>query len=115
MLVYCGESGENTDEWVATFQSLLDSNKICWHYWPYKKLDNPRCFVTIKKPVDYDLVIAYTEKQRQAFSDIRKNAPTEEEREKIKQAIFALLDDCRFEYCIANKGYIEALGLFQEK
>jgi len=35
--IYCGETGENTDEWVMAFRKLLDSNNIGWHFWPYKK------------------------------------------------------------------------------
>lgn len=109
--IYCGESGENKDEWVAEFRMLLDKNNIGWHYWPYKKMDNASGIMSFNPPADYDKFIAYTEKPRESFADVRKAAPTREDREKIKQAIFAVLDNCKFQNCLPNNGYIEALGL----
>src|SRR6202000_2879404 len=38
--IYCGETGENKDEWVKDFKNTLEKNNIGWHYWPYKKLEN---------------------------------------------------------------------------
>ena len=40
--IYCGETGENTDQWVGEFKNTLEKNQIGWHYWPYKKMDNTR-------------------------------------------------------------------------
>src|SRR6185503_7829104 len=30
--IYCGETGENSDEWVQQFRELLDTEHIGWHY-----------------------------------------------------------------------------------
>jgi len=111
--IYCGETGENKDEWVHDFRVLLDQNNIGWHYWPYKKMQNLAGLVTFKIPDNYDKVIAYAETPRISFEDIRKAAPAN--REELKKALFDMLENCRFENCTPNKGYIEALGLVSNK
>lgn len=107
--IYCGETGENTDQWVGDFKNTLEKNNIGWHYWPYKKMDNTRGIVTFNIPAGYDKIIEYTEKPRADFEAIRKAAPLN--REQIKTALYGFLDNCKFENCRPNKGYIEALGL----
>ena len=37
--LWMGESGENTDEWVAAYRSILERHGIGWCFWPYKKVD----------------------------------------------------------------------------
>lgn len=107
--IYCGETGENTDEWVGAFKKVLEENNIGWHYWPYKKMDNTKGFVTFNVPAGYDKIIEYTEKPRSSFEEIRKAAPLD--REQIKKALYDFINNSRFENCRPNKGYIEALGL----
>ncbi|MDP9048937.1 MAG: glycoside hydrolase family 5 protein, partial [Bacteroidota bacterium] len=111
--IYCGETGENTDEWVGSFKNTLEKNNIGWHYWPYKKMDNTRGIITFDVPAGYDKVIEYTEKPRADFAAIRKAAP--EDREKIKQALYDFLKNSSFENCKPNKGYMEALGFKADK
>ena len=100
--IYCGETGENTDQWVGDFKNLLEKNNIGWHYWPYKKMDNTRGIVTFNIPAGYGEVIAYTEKPRDDFEAIRKAAP--QNREQIKQALYEFLNNSKFENCRLNKG-----------
>lgn len=107
--IYVGETGENTDEWVRDFRIVCEKNNIGWHYWPYKKLDNTKGFMSFNEPANYDKVIEYTEKPRANFEEIRKAAPAD--REQMKQALYAFLESSKFVNCIPNKGYIEALGL----
>jgi endoglucanase len=107
--IYCGETGENTDEWVAGFKKTLEQNDIGWHYWPYKKMDNTKGIITFDVPTGFDKIIDYTEAPRADFAAIRKAAPAD--REQIKQALYGFLNNCKFENCKPNKGYIEALGL----
>ncbi|QJD95508.1 glycoside hydrolase family 5 protein [Mucilaginibacter robiniae] len=107
--IYIGETGENKDEWIAQFTAVLEQNHIGWHYWPYKKMDNTAGVMSFSKPANYDLVIDYTEKPRGNFADIRKAAP--QNREQLKQAIMDVLNQCKFENCTPNTGYIKALGL----
>jgi len=107
--IYCGETGENKDEWVAGFRKTLEENNIGWHYWPYKKMDNTAGIITFDVPAGYDKIIDYTEMPRADFAAIRKAAPAD--REEIKKALYGFLNNCKFENCRPNKGYIEALGL----
>ncbi len=106
--IYCGETGENKDEWVHDFRVLLEKNNIGWHYWPYKKMDNVAGVITFDKPANYDQLIAYTEAPRADFEAIRKAAP--QDREAIKKALYDFINNSKFENCRPNKGYMEALG-----
>ncbi|PAW92896.1 glycosyl hydrolase family 5 [Mucilaginibacter sp. MD40] len=107
--IYVGETGENTDQWVNDFRLLCEKNNIGWHYWPYKKADNTKGFMSFKAPEGYDEIIEYTEKPRGSFEEIRKAAPAD--REKIKKILWAFLENSKFANCTPQKGYIEALGL----
>ena len=106
--IYCGETGENTDEWVMSFRKLLDSNNIGWHFWPYKKIDNTRGFVQFDVPEFYDQVIAYAETPKKNFEEIRKARP--KDIDQIRKALQGFLNNCRLEHCKPNVGYVEALG-----
>ncbi len=105
--IYCGETGENKDEWVNDFRLLLEKNNIGWHYWPYKKMDNEAGIITFNMPEGYDKIIDYAEKNRQDFDAILKLAPAN--REEIKKALYGFLNNCKFENCRINKGYVKAL------
>lgn len=107
--VYCGETGENKDAWLASFRTLLEKNKIGWHFWPYKKMDSESSFVTFNKPDGYDEIIDYTEKKRSTFELIRKAAPAD--RDAIKKALYQMIENSRFQNTRVNKGYLTALGL----
>ena len=107
--IYCGETGENTDEWVMGFKNTLEKNNIGWHYWPYKKMDNTRGILTFNMPQYYKQVIQFADTTRSNFGEIRKVRPANIE--EVKAALEGFLNNCKFENCIPNKGYINALGL----
>jgi endoglucanase len=112
--VYCGETGENKDAWVHDFRVLLEANNIGWTYWPYKKMNNISGIITFNTPAGYDKVINYADDTtRYSFANIRKLAPGS--REQVKQALYGMLENCKFENCTPNNGYIEALGLAVNK
>lgn len=106
--IYCGETGENKDEWVNDFRKLLEKNNIGWHYWPYKKMDSESCLVTFDKPAGYDAIIKYTEEKRASFEQIRKAAPAD--RAAVKKALYQMLENSQLKNGHANKGYTAALG-----
>ncbi len=106
--IYCGETGENRDGWVDTFKNVLEQNHVGWHFWPYKKMDNTRGFVTFDVPANYSQVIEYAEKPRSDFDEIRKATPAN--REQIKKALYDFINNSKFENCRVNKGYVGALG-----
>jgi endoglucanase len=111
--IYCGETGENNDQWVADFRKTLEQNNIGWTYWPYKKMDNTAGIVTFARPAGYDTVINYAEKPRMSFEEIRKAAP--QNREQVKKTLYDYIENSKFENCTPNTGYIEALGLTVKK
>jgi aryl-phospho-beta-D-glucosidase BglC (GH1 family) len=111
--IYCGETGENTNEWIDSFRTTMEKANIGWHFWPYKKLDNARGVVTFAKPAGYDSIIHYSEAPRKSFADIRANRP--KNTAAIKQAMQEFLRLCRFENCTPNAGYIKALGFAENK
>lgn len=107
--IYCGETGENTDEWVEGFRHTLEKNNIGWHYWPYKKMDNTKGIVTFARPENYNAVITYADSTKQNFEAIRNLRP--KDITAVKKALQDFLINSRFENCIPNNGYIKALGL----
>jgi endoglucanase len=106
--IYCGETGENTNEWIDSFRITLEKANIGWHFWPYKKMNNNRCIVQFSQPALYDSIIQYTEASRKSFADIRKYRP--QNIKAIRQALNDYLQQCLFQNCAPNKGYIHALG-----
>jgi aryl-phospho-beta-D-glucosidase BglC (GH1 family) len=106
--VWMGESGENKDEWIASFRELLERNRIGWCFWPYKKLDATSCIVSIKRPADWDAVAAFADHPRTTFEEVRKNRPP---KEKVERALAEYLEQVKFKNCKVNEGYLKALGL----
>ncbi|BDD01180.1 glycoside hydrolase family 5 protein [Persicobacter psychrovividus] len=106
--IYVGETGENTDEWCQEFRELLEQQQVNWCYWPYKKMDNTKGFMNFEVPEDYQLIIDYSESDRSTFEKIRENRP---DQEKVKQALRDFLDQCLYNNCFENTGYVKALGL----
>jgi aryl-phospho-beta-D-glucosidase BglC (GH1 family) len=106
--IYCGETGENTDEWVMQFRKLMDEQHIGWHYWPYKKMDNTRGIVSFPRPETYQMVIDFADTTRTTYEQIRKVSPVD--KKSAQQALDGFLENCLFKNCTGNKGYLEALG-----
>ncbi len=106
--IWMGESGENTDEWIDSFRKLLETNDIGWCFWPYKKLDATSCIVSIKRPEDWDAIIAFADGPRTTFEEVRKHRPP---KEKVEKALSDYLERIKFANCRVNQGYLKALGL----
>ena len=106
--IWMGESGENTDEWISSFRTLLESNNIGWCFWPYKKLEATSCVVSINSPAEWQTIIAFAEGPRTTFEDLRKHRPA---KEKVQQALSNYLEQIKFSNCRINQGYLKALGL----
>jgi hypothetical protein len=106
--IWMGESGENTDEWVASFRTLLERNGIGWCFWPYKKLDATSCLVSVRRPAEWDAIVAFAEGPRATFEEVRKNRPP---KEKVDKALAGYLQQVRFANCQINEGYLRALGM----
>lgn len=107
--IYLGESGENTDEWIAQFRTLLDEHGIGWHFWPYKKMDSTRGIASFARPDDWAAIVKYAETPRGSdFAAIRKALPP---LDVARKALAQLLENIRAENCRINADYVQALGL----
>lgn len=104
--VYLGESGENKDEWVASFRNLLDKNGIGWCFWPYKKMDNTAGIMNFKQPADWPLITSFADDDRSTYKAVRENMP---DRNKVQQAMIDFLENCLYKNCFPNEGYVKAL------
>lgn len=106
--IWMGESGENTDEWIGSFRTLLERNNIGWCFWPYKKLDATSCVVSINSPAEWDTIVGFAESPRITFEEVRKNRPP---RDRVKKALSDYLVRIKFANCRINRGYLKALAL----
>lgn len=106
--VWMGESGENTDEWIGSFRTLLERNNIGWCFWPYKKLDATSCVASINSPAEWDTIVGFADSPRITFEEVRKNRPP---RDRVKKALSDYLERIKFANCRINQGYLKALGL----
>ncbi len=108
MPVWMGESGENTDEWIGSFRTLLERNNIGWCFWPYKKLNATSCLVSINSPTDWDTIVGFADGPRTTFEEVRKHRPS---KEKVQKALSDYLVRIKFANCRINQGYLKSLGL----
>jgi aryl-phospho-beta-D-glucosidase BglC (GH1 family) len=106
--LWMGESGENTNEWIASFRKVLEKNGIGWCFWPYKKLDAPSCVAAIHQPADWPAVVAFANQPRATFEEVRKVRPPKAQ---ISRALNEYLEAIKFSNCRINDGYLQALGL----
>lgn len=106
--IWLGESGENTNEWINDFRTLLENNNIGWCFWPYKKMNSERGVVSINQPDNFDVIIKFAETSSFDYGSIRDNRP---DLEKVKLALNQYLENCKLKNCIVNNDYISALGV----
>jgi endoglucanase len=106
--VWMGESGENTDEWIRSFRTLLEANNIGWCFWPYKKLEATSCVASINSPAHWDTIVGFANGPRTTFEEVRKHRPA---KERVQKALSDYLERVKFANCRINQGYLKALGL----
>ncbi|MBD5192126.1 MAG: glycoside hydrolase family 5 protein [Bacteroidales bacterium] len=105
--MYMGEIGHNTDQWQADFVKTMKDNNISYTFWPYKKCKDS-CMVGFTLPDGWDEVIAYTEADRSTYAEMRKNRP---DIQKVNAALAQLIENCKFENCTPQNGYIASMGM----
>lgn len=106
--IWLGESGENTNEWISGFRTLLEENNIGWCFWPYKKMNSDRGIVSINQPENFDLIIKFAEGGGFDYGYIRDNRP---DFAKIRASLKQYLENCKLKNCVVNDEYINALGV----
>lgn len=106
--IWMGESGENSDEWINSFRTLLERNGIGWCFWTYKRLDATACVASIKKPAQWDAIVTFVDHPRTTFADVRISRPP---KVTVQQALADYLEAVKFRNCKINRGYLTGLGL----
>ncbi|SEG67144.1 Cellulase (glycosyl hydrolase family 5) [Bryocella elongata] len=108
--VWLGESGENPDEWVARFRTLLDANSIPWAFWPYKKMQATSSPMTFAAPQGWDQIVAYARLAHTGGDAGSKQRITSRPPQQlIDAAMDELLHNIQFPNSTPNEGYIHAL------
>jgi endoglucanase len=107
--IYCGETGENKDEWINAFSALLNQNHIGWTFWPYKKINTHSGVETFSAPPGYEQVVDFAEADRGSFALIRKARPKDSA--PLVKSLEGFLENIQFSHCAPNQGYIKALGM----
>ena len=106
--IWMGESGENTDEWIAQFRKLLDDDQISWTFWPYKKMEARSAPVTFRRPEHWDAIVEYAARHA-GMGDTEKSIAVRPSLEESREAFEDLLQKIRFENAAPNEGYLKAL------
>ena len=107
--IWMGESGENTNDWIAKFRKVLDDDEISWTFWPYKKMEADSAPVTFSRPAHWDEIVAYAARHA-GMGDTEKSVAVRPSLEDSKAAFDDLLVKVRFENARPNPKYLEALG-----
>ena len=108
--IWMGESGENTDEWIAQFVKALEKNNIGWAFWPYKKMEKPSAVVSIIPPADWGKIVDFA-KLPGGTAHVEERLKARPEQETINRAFADLLESVRLQKCRVNEGYLKALGM----
>ena len=106
--VWLGESGENSDEWIAAFRRTLEDNDMGWAFWPYKKLGAASAVVTVKPPDGWASIVEYA-KQPDGVGLTRERLQQRPDQALIDRAFDELLENIKIPRCTTNMGYIRAL------
>jgi endoglucanase len=108
--IWMGESGENTDEWIAQFVKTLEKNNIGWAFWPYKKMEKASAVVSITPPADWGKIVEFAKLPR-GTGHAEERLKARPEQETIRRVFDELLESVRLQKCRVNEGYLRALGL----
>ncbi len=106
--IWLGESGENSDEWIAKFVSVLEKNDIGWAFWPYKKMQATTSVVSFSAPEGWDRIVPFSKLPR-ATSEESPRLKVRPDQSVIDRALAGILNNIQFRECTQNKGYIRAL------
>jgi endoglucanase len=108
--IWMGESGENTDEWIAQFVRVLEQHDIGWAFWPYKKMEKSSAVVSIIPPADWRKIVEFA-KQPRGIARVEDRLKARPDQETITRAFGDLLENLRLQKCRVNQGYLRALGM----
>jgi aryl-phospho-beta-D-glucosidase BglC (GH1 family) len=106
--MWIGEFGELGTEFVDTLRTLAERNNFGWCLWPYKKMNNNRGIVQVKKPAHWKLISTYSEACFKGWEDKVKRWP---DKDSVHAACRDFLENIRYANCTPSEFYLKALGL----
>jgi endoglucanase len=106
--IWLGESGENTDDWIAAFRTTLERNDIGWAFWPYKKMGSTSTVETVTPPEGWNSIVEYT-KLPDGVGLTKDRLLQRPEQALIDHAFAGLLRNIQLSHCTTNLGYVRAL------
>jgi endoglucanase len=57
--LWCGEAGENSNQWFADCIALFEQNHIGWSWWPHKKIESNATLLSSPITPGYDSLLQY--------------------------------------------------------
>ena len=108
--IWMGESGENTDDWIAQFVKTLEKNNIGWAFWAYKKMEKSSAVVSIIPPADWEKIVQFAKLPRDT-AHVEERLKARPDQETINRAFADLLESIGLQKCRVNQGYLKALGM----
>ena len=66
--LWLGESGENANSWFTDCIKLLETNRIGWSWWTWKKIEAVNSMLSVTKTPEYDYLLRYWSGQASAPS-----------------------------------------------
>jgi len=108
--IWMGESGENSDQWIAEFAKALEKNNIGWAFWPYKKMEKPSGVVSIMPPNDWGKIVEFAKLPR-GTAHVEQRLKARPDQETITRVFAEFAENVRLEKCRVNQGYLKALGM----
>jgi aryl-phospho-beta-D-glucosidase BglC (GH1 family) len=108
--LWLGESGENTDAWIAAFTKTLEANQVGWCFWTYKKMDSTSSVVSFDRPAHWNDIINFA-RLPPGTGNAEKRIAARPSVEESQEAFGDLLKKVQFANVHVNAGYVQALGL----
>ncbi len=106
--MYMGETGHNADAWYKAIRESMERHNIGWTFWPYK-LPVRSGWNVFPYPEGWkETVAAFAEADRSSYAAIQASCP---DRSKARELLRQYAENCKFEHCHPETGYLEALGL----
>ncbi|MFY9151977.1 MAG: carbohydrate-binding protein [Prolixibacteraceae bacterium] len=96
--LWLGESGENSNSWFTNAIGLVETNKIGWAWWPYKKIGSVTGTVTIPKTAGYQALLNYW-----------NNSGTKPSAEVAKNYLLEQAEMMKLSNCIVHRDVLDAM------
>lgn len=95
--IWCGESGENGNEWFRRTIRMFESERIGWSWWPYKKIESVVGPLSVSSTPGWDAFVAWG-----------KGGPKPDP-EQLWKGLEELADNLRLEKCQRRPDVVDAM------